>query len=79
MRKLRGASEEDVRMAKIAASLKLDIEETRRQLAASPCYYRGCKLFAWCIDCNGWHEGCEARRPELLYKNANGTWKDEDP
>jgi len=55
-------------VALTAAKLKRDFVKVREELDASPCRYRGCELFAWCETCNGWHDGCTARRPEALYK-----------
>ena len=61
----------------IKHDLQVDFEKAGVACDTSPCIYRGWEQMAWCKDCKGWHEGCEARVPEVLYKNPDGSWRDD--
>jgi hypothetical protein len=61
--------------AQMLRELRQAKSEVSKMLARSPCIHRGTPSFAWCSNCNGWHAGCNARRPEALYKDRQGHWK----
>lgn len=63
---------------KIIKSLKESFKEASKECDTSPCLYRGCELWGWCKDCKGWHNGCSARLPECIFKNKDGTWREDE-
>ena len=65
----------DAEVEKIKHDLQIAHEKGMVVLDTSPCIYRGWGYFAWCGKCDGWWEGCQARVPEVIYKNPDGSWR----